>query len=246
MIQWRSKAFGLRAWQALAFVVLLAGVAAAMLGSRQGPSPLSSRPEAERSTLLLLSTLPLVFPEDFTLEAGGSPALTALERRYKVEPINIADSASLAGHDLLLLAHPLAQPAEALVALDQWVRSGGRVVLLADPRLDWPSKRPLGDRLRPPPAFADTGLLRHWRLTLEAPDGEVEEERTVDGRVLRLDSSGRLAGACAILGDGLVARCSIGRGKATVIADADFLRVDDPDSDELQFLLAELDLIERG
>ena len=58
------------------------------------------------------------------------------------------------------MAHPLAQPAEALVDLDRWVRDGGRVLLLADPQLEWPSERPLGDKLRPPPAFADTGLLR--------------------------------------------------------------------------------------
>ena len=57
------------------------------------------------------------------------------------------------------MAHPLAQTAENLVALDQWVRGGGRVLLLADPMLEWPSERPLGDPLRPPPMFMDTGLL---------------------------------------------------------------------------------------
>ena len=70
---------------------------------------------------------------------------------------------------MLLMAHPLAQPAEALVDLDRWVRDGGRLLLLADPKLDWPSKRALGDTLRPPPAFADTGLLAHWGLRLDAP-----------------------------------------------------------------------------
>ena len=68
------------------------------------------------------------------------------------------------------MAHPLAQTAENLVALDAWVRGGGRVLLLADPMLEWPSKRPLGDPLRPPPMFMDTGLLAHWGLRLDAPD----------------------------------------------------------------------------
>ena len=45
----------------------------------------------------------------------------------------------------MLLAHPMAQTADALVDLDRWVRGGGRVLLLADPRLEWPSERPLGD-----------------------------------------------------------------------------------------------------
>ena len=68
-----------------------------------------------------------------------------------------------------------------LVELDQWVRGGGRLLLLADPMLEWPSERPLGDRLRPPPAFADTGLLAHWGLRLERPDSAEPVERTIAG-----------------------------------------------------------------
>ena len=71
---------------------------------------------------------------------------------------------------MLLAAQPRALPAEELVALDAWVRRGGRLLLLADPMLEWPSERPLGDRLRPPALFADTGLLQHWGLRLDAPD----------------------------------------------------------------------------
>ena len=96
---------------------------------------------------------------------------------------------------LLLMAHPRAQPAEALVDLDHWVRGGGRLLLLADPMLEWPSERPLGDPLRPPPAFADTGLLKHWGLRLDAPDergpGSAHARRTDDLTV----SPGSLVGA---------------------------------------------------
>ncbi len=67
------------------------------------------------------------------------------------------------------MAHPLAQPAEDLVALDNWVRGGGRVLLLADPMLEWPSKRPLGDPLRPPPMFMDTGSAAALGLRLDPP-----------------------------------------------------------------------------
>jgi hypothetical protein len=236
---------GIRLWAALALVAVLIGGAAVALGNRHGPAPLPERAEAERPTLLLLSSLPLIFSESFDITSGGSPALTAVERRYRVKPIGIADTPSLAGKDLLLMAHPLAQPSEVLVDLDAWVRTGGRLVLLADPRLDWPSRRSLGDRLRPPPAFADTGLLKHWGLTLYVPDAEGPSDRTIAGRAVRLSSPGTLAGACKIDGDGLVARCSIGKGRATIIADADFLNVEDPDSDNLQFLIAELDRIER-
>jgi len=178
---------------------------------------------AERPTLLLLTSLPLVFGESFGLDNGGSPALTRLEQRYRVLPIGVADAASLDGQKLLLMAHPRAQPAEALVQLDQWVRGGGRVLLLADPKLDWPSERPLGDRLRPSPMFPDTGLLGHWGLRLSPP-------RTLISN-----------GDCRIADQGLIARCRIGRGRATVIADADFLNVEAPDSPGLDLLLSELD-----
>lgn len=245
MIAKRATQAGFRLWAALVLVAILIGGAAVALGNRHGPAPLPERPAGSRPELLLLTSLPLVFAEQFGLEAAGSPALTALERRYRVEPISLTDADSLKGKSLLLMAHPLAQPAEALVDLDAWVRGGGRLVLLADPKLDWPSRRPLGDRLRPPPAFADTGLLGHWGLTLYAPDTNGPAERDVAGRHVTLQSPGSLAGSCAIAADGLIARCAIGRGKATVIADADFLRSDNPDSDNVQLLLDELGRTER-
>ena len=99
--------------------------------------------------------------------------------------------------------------------------------------------------MRPPPAFADTGLLAHWQLKLYAPDVAGPVERQVDGRHVQLSSPGALSGACGLRRDGLLARCTIGRGRTTIIADADFLHADDPDSANLQFLLAELDRIER-
>ncbi len=126
---------------------------------------------------------------------------------------------------MLLMAHPRAQPAEVLVQLDQWVRGGGKLLLLADPKLDWPSNRPIGDRLRPQPAFADTGLLAHWGLKLSGPEAGSP------------GTSGHLAttGNCIVAGAGMIARCPIGRGWATVIADADFLNVDDSEADNLGF-----------
>jgi hypothetical protein len=124
---------------------------------------------------------------------------------------------------LLLAAQPSAQPAEDLVALDQWVRRGGHLLLLADPMLEWHSQRPLGDPLRPAAAFADTGLLAHWGLRLDAPDRRGPVEMKIDGRRVLVASPGRLVGGCPIEADGLVAHCRIGRGKITIIADADFL-----------------------
>ena len=229
----------------VAAVFLLAG--AWMFARGSGPKPLSPRSANDRPALLLLTSLPLVFGEDFSLQNNGSPALAALETRYRVVPISVAEPAELAKGRLLLMAHPLAQPAEDLVALDDWVRRGGRVLLLADPDLEWPSARPLGDLLRPPPMFMDTGLLAHWGLRLDAPDGHDVEQRTLGGFSVLTDSPGRLSGGCAISADGLVAHCAIGKGKATIVADADLLdtpRLGARATHNLDAVLAELAALE--
>lgn len=223
-----------------------AGLALATL-DRRAPA-LAARPVGQRPTLMLLTTLPLVFGEGFGLGSGGSLALTRLETRYHVQPIAVADRANLGRAHLLFAAHPLAQPAEVLVELDRWVRGGGRLLLLADPALDWHSDRPLGDRFRPPGAFADTGLLAHWSIRLDAPDSRGPVERIVDGYRLKLGSPGTLVGRCPIGGSGLIARCTIGRGRVTIIADADLL--DDrgvagaAESANLDWLVAELAALE--
>ena len=227
---------------------LLAIAGAAALALSGGESDVDPRPDSQRPALMLLTTLPLIFPEDFTLSGGGSKALGAIETRYRVIPVATTDSASLKQGRLLLMAHPLAQPAEALVDLDRWVRDGGRVLLLADPRLEWPSKRPLGDKLRPPPQFADTGLLAHWRLRLEVPESAGPAQRRLAGRAVLTSSPGTLAGDCRVDDGGFVARCRIGRGQAVVVADADFLNVeqlDGPTESNLDALLAELAALER-
>ena len=209
-------------------LLALAAAAAVLVGAwilarGSTPEPLPPRAAKDRPTLLLLTSLPLVFGEDFSLHDNGSPALAALETRYRVVPISVAEPAELAKGRLLFMAHPLAQPAEDLVALDEWVRGGGRVLLLADPDLEWPSKRPLGDQLRPSPMFMDTGLLAHWGLRLDAPDKHGLEQSKLGGFSVLTDSPGRLSGRCPIDPDGLVAHCAIGKGRATIIADADLL-----------------------
>jgi hypothetical protein len=225
---------------------LLALAAIATWAIARPDEDLGSRAPADRPTLALVTSLPLIFSEDFGLEGGGSAALARLEQRYNVQPIGVADAASLNGKKLLLMAHPRAQPAEVLVELDQWVRNGGRILLLADPKLDWPSERPLGDTLRPPPAFADTGLLIHWGLKLNGP----EVEGTAQAGNGRLDVMTSAPGSlesrsCHLTGDGFVAHCRIGKGEATVIADADFLNVQEESAKEnLELLIDELARLE--
>jgi hypothetical protein len=204
----------------LAFTAVAIVVAAVAFALFSRPA---ARSAAERPKLLLLTGLPLVFGDDFSLHETGSPALQALQRHYQVVPISVSSDSELAKGRLLLMAQPRAQPAEDLVALDDWVRGGGRVLLLADPMLEWPSSRALGDPLRPPPMFSDTGLLMHWGLRLDAPDTRGPERGRLGGYNIATVSPGVLVGGCAITSDRLVARCRIGKGRATIVADADLL-----------------------
>jgi hypothetical protein len=236
-----------RALVAIALLVIAAAGLAFVLKPRPAliaPSP-SGKP-----VLLLLTSLPLVFAEDFSLESGGSPALTALQARYRVAPISTTDGAELAQGRLLLMAHPLAQTAENLVVLDSWVRRGGRVMILADPMLEWPSKRPLGDALRPPAMFADTGLLAHWGLRLDAPDRRGTKPSKLAGFEIMTASPGALYGNgdCRVDEDRVAAHCRIGKGKATVVADADLLDVADLGQGaehNLDAILSELSALQR-
>ena len=231
---------------AVALIIGAAAVAITMSGKSGRPAQESS---SDRPALLLLTSLPLMFGEQFSLENGGSDALTALEKHYRVLPISVTDPAELARGRLLLMAHPPAQTAEDLVSLDEWVQGGGRVLLLADPMLEWPSERPLGDRLRPPPMFMDTGLLAHWGLRLDAPDLRGPAVRELASVDVLAASPGSLFGKCDISKDRLVAHCRVGKGRATIVADADVLDVEHLDgraAHNLDAVLAELARLERS
>lgn len=201
---------------AAALVALLA-----LAGCRSEPSQSKPKPD-----LYVLTSLPLVFDEGFALGPAKGEAATFLRERYSLKPIDLPSQ--LPKGAVLLAAQPRALPAEELVVLDAWVRDGGRLLLLADPLLEWPSERVLGDRLRPPVSFADTGLLAHWGLRLDAPDTRgLRQYPSPMGKLVTL-SPGRIVetgGGCTDDPDGISASCRLGRGEILIIADADWLNV---------------------
>ena len=205
---------------AAVLLVIIAAAALAITGGHRSPSQAKPR-------LALVTSLPIVLGEDFSVTGNGSPALTALSARFRVTPISTTSSEDLAKVRLLLMAQPQVQTPENLVALDEWMRAGGRLLLLADPLLEWSSTRPLGDPLRPSPMFVDTGLLAHWGLRLDAPGRRGPAARSLAGYRIVTVSPGALYGRCAISDDRLVADCRIGKGRAIIVADADLLNAAD-------------------
>ena len=160
-----------------------------------------------------------------------SPLWQVVERGFDLRPLDAVEQQSLQGLDRLLLAHPRQLTPAELVAVDQWVRLGGHVVILADPLLHWPDERSLADPRRAPLTSLLDPLLRHWGLVLEAakPEAGRGPERHIleNGALLQMMGASRFALAnksdCVLTEQGLFARCRIGRGEAVLVADADWL-----------------------
>ena len=113
------------------------------------------------------------------------------------------------------------------VALDEWVRGGGRLLLFADPMLTGESRFAIGDRRRPQDVILLSPILDHWGLRLEfdldLPGGvALADAGPVTIPVDRPGTFALAQGAsdCALTAQGVVARCRIGRGEVVVFADA--------------------------
>lgn len=191
-----------------------------------------ARPSASRPPLLLMTALPLAWGETGPLDPASRPAaaFAELEREFDIRPIDYLDDTSLGRGRLMLLAQPRALAPAELVALDGWVRRGGRLLVLADPELSWPSDLPIGDPRRAPATSQLAPLLDHWGLRLEAPTQRLALEHVRSGdadRMVALETPGRWqahGGACRLGAGDFLAACALGSGRAMLIADADLLR----------------------
>ena len=211
---------------ALAFLLLFAGFAITR--------PADSRP---KPPLGLMTTLPLVWSEggieaDLAKDAAPHPAFTRVSAHYDIMAIDDLEAWVARPGQMLLLAQPRAFAPSELVRLDNWVRQGGRLLILADPALQWGSLYPLGDKRRPLFTSMLSPLLAHWGLELVLPleDQAPASMRKIGAFNIRtvtpgewLPKEGSVKGRCAILAKGLLADCRVGKGRAVLVADTDFL-----------------------
>lgn len=188
-------------------------------------------PMDEQPRVMVATSLPLFATSrgDFGAVLSGdvddAPAITALRRHFELVPLVDVDRPGLADGDALLLAHPGALSPEALVAIDNWVRSGGRAVVLADALLEAEPPHPLGDPRNPPVSTMLDPLLTHWGVGIAParPGLRVAQE---GGQRLLYASGGDVtvrSSRCRRSAGGIVARCRIGRGQAVILGDADML-----------------------
>ena len=205
-------------------------------GAAQGPPP-------DRA-IGLFTSLPVVWPEGGPAEILGRDApphwaMAVLRGQGKVIPLDRLASdgggdAPLGAMDLLVMAQPRPLAPDENVALDEWVRGGGGVLLFADPMLTAHSAFALGDPRRPQDIVMLSPILARWGLGLEFDEAQPAGERRADlfGIAVPVNLPGRFVAAggaprCAIAASGLAARCDVGAGRVLAIADAALLEQED-------------------
>jgi hypothetical protein len=195
---------------------------------------------SEGPELGLFGTIPIYWGEsdnfgDVLAGAGEAHwARAQLEQSYRLRPLDQLSDESLARLDFLLLAQPRALSPAENVALDAWVRKGGRLLLFADPLLTGESRYAIGDRRRPQDVVLLSPILSHWGLTLEFDDDQPAGYTLVRPRTtaipLRLSgtfASDDAARGCTFDESRVLAECAIGAGRVLVLADAALLDLHD-------------------
>lgn len=152
-----------------------------------------------------------------------------LERHGELSPLDTLEAEHFERLDEVVLAQPRPLAPSENVALDNWVRGGGHVLIFADPMLTEHSDYALGDPRRPHDMVVLSPILSRWGLELRFDDGQLQGEKLVKAGNLAIPvdlpgsfvpRAGGEDAVCQIEADGLIARCRIGKGEAVLVADA--------------------------
>ena len=169
-----------------------------------------------------------------------------LEERYQLVPLDSTApdqelpeaTDPLQEIDYLLLVQPRSMGSADNVAIDQWVRDGGHLLYALDPMLTGRYAVPWGDPAHPIVTALIPPIFTRWGLGVQFSESQPFEMREVTypggqmpvmmaGEFLMLQmpddaSTEDIAarGECALHAEGIVARCKVGAGQVTAIADA--------------------------
>lgn len=201
------------------------------------------RSSAAKAPVGLFTTLPILWNEapDIVAQLNDSTpphwARAELTERGGIVPLDTLAAQPLAALTRLVIAQPRPLSPDENVALDNWVRGGGRLLLLADPALTQHSDFSIADPRRPQAVALLSPILSRWGLDLTFDESQPFGERVqpvMDVPVPynlagRWRVSGQASGGvnCRAWGDGLAVTCAVGKGRVVALADAAVLESDD-------------------
>lgn len=243
-----------RVW--LAAAALVAGLALWAMQPRGAPPG---------EPIGLFTTLPILWNEAPDIAAQlNDPApphwaRAELTARGAIIPLDALAGtgarAPLDGLRRLVIAQPRPLSPDENVALDAWVRGGGRLLLLADPALTQHSDFAITDPRRPQAVALLSPILTRWGLELTFDESQPFGARTQPGpeAALPYNLAGRWriagppagGGQCRALADALVVICTVGAGRVVAVADAAVLEPIDPAGERRTALAWLLDALAR-
>ncbi|MEL6530365.1 MAG: hypothetical protein AAFQ27_10405 [Pseudomonadota bacterium] len=231
---------------ALALAALcLAGCSKAADGDTASETDSGSRSGLPK--LGLVTSLPLYWPLDGEFDElaqgrGEKPwQRTLLQQRYELAPLDTLspipslspdepETDPLAGLERLAIIQPRGLSSADNVALDNWVRAGGDLLLVLDPVLSGDYDLPLGDPRRPTSSLLVPPVVKRWGLDItfsvyETWEGGIRDVALADGgfvvvhggELIVVDES---AADCKLYAEDVIADCSVGQGTVTLLADA--------------------------
>jgi hypothetical protein len=203
------------------------GADLAAIASGRAPAPWQRVVLEERHALVLLDTL--------------SPIEGLGEGAAEVDP--------LAGLARLAVIQPRGLAPADNVALDDWLRGGGRLLLVLDPQLTGDYDLPLGDLRRPSDAALIPPVVARWGLAVSFDEDQGEGVRyaRIGAAAIPLRWAGTIAvsevaaGQCTLLAEGAAARCRVGQGQVTLLADATLFEDQEPSAEARAGIAALLD-----
>lgn len=220
-------------WALAAGLLALAGCNAAPADKAAAQPPLG-----------LMTSLPLYWGEgaDVADLAAGRAAVPwqrrVIETRYAIRPLDTLtpvpalspdapDTDPLAGLTRLAVVQPRGLSPADNVAIDRWVRAGGRLLLVLDPALTGDYEAPLGDPRRPVDTALIPPVVGRWGLAVhESEEGYDAKASLPGGGEVPLAYPGTItatpqgARSCTPAGGGAIVSCRVGKGRVTLIADA--------------------------
>lgn len=194
----------------------------------------------------LMTSLPLIWPLGAEFEAIARGEVdrpwqnVVISQCFTIVPLDtlspiaaidpaLPDADPIAGLNYLAVIQPRGLSPADNVALDDWVRAGGRLLLVLDPMLTGEYAVPLGDPRRPNDTALIPPVVKRWGLSISfdesAQSGDHLHGRNLDdhsgvlayGTISRTDASDI---KCEIGALEVRATCEVGDGRVTLYADA--------------------------